>query len=239
MFRMSFRNLFARKLRLVTTALAIVLGVAFTTGTMILTDTMIESLDSAIAETNEGVDVVVRGLEVGEDEVFTLRAPVALDQLERIRAIDGVTAAEPYWVGYTQIIGSDGKALSMVQSAGLNWIDDPELTAFELASGQPPTDDGDVVLGTDAADEAQVSIGDEVDLSLPLRGETPLPSPDSRHSTASRAQPTRRSPSSRPTSPSSCWVTLASRTRSGSAATLSHPTSSLAASVSHSATPTS
>ena len=164
MFRLSFRNLFARKLRLVTTALAIVLGVAFTTGTMILTDTMIESLDSAIAETNEGVDVVVRGLEVGEDEVFTLRAPVALDQLERIRAIDGVTAAEPYWVGYTQVIGSDGKALSMVQSAGLNWIDDPDLTAFELASGQPPQNDGEIVLGTSAADEAQVGVGDDVDL---------------------------------------------------------------------------
>lgn len=164
MFRLSFRNLFARKLRLVTTALAIVLGVAFTTGTMILTDTMIESLDSAIAETNEGVDVVVRGIEVGEDEVFTLRAPVALDQLDRIRSTDGVTAAEPYWVGYTQVIGSDGKALSMVQSAGLNWIDDPELTAFELASGQPPLADSDVVLGTDAADEAGVGVGDDVDL---------------------------------------------------------------------------
>ncbi len=172
MFRLSFRNLFARKLRLVTTALAIVLGVAFTTGTMILTDTMIVSLDSAIAETNEGVDVVVRGLEVGEDEIFTLRAPVALDQLDRIRAIEGVSAAEPYWVGYTQVIGSDGKALSMLQSAGLNWIDDAELSAFELASGRPPLHDSEVVLGTDAADEAQVGVGDDIDLITPAGRDT-------------------------------------------------------------------
>lgn len=164
MFRLSFRNLFAKKLRLVTTALAIVLGVAFTTGTMILTDTMIESLDSAIDETNEGVDVVVRGLPVGEDEVFTVRGPVRLDQLDSIRAIDGVTAAEPYWVGYTQVIGSDGKALSMIQSAGLHWIDDPELSAFELADGSPPRIDSEVVLGTDAADEAGLTTGDQVDL---------------------------------------------------------------------------
>ncbi|MFK8025081.1 MAG: ABC transporter permease [Ilumatobacter sp.] len=164
MFRMSFRNLFAKKLRLVTTALAIILGVAFTTGTMILTDTMIESLDSAIDETNEGVDVVVRGLPVGEDEVFTVRGPVALDQLDRIRSIDGVTAAEPYWVGYTQVIGNDGKALSMIQSAGLNWIDDRSLSAFELAQGRPPDIDSEVVLGTEAAIEAGLTVGDEVDL---------------------------------------------------------------------------
>lgn len=164
MFRMSARNLLAKKLRLFTTALAIVLGVAFTTGTMILTDTMIESLDGAIADVNDGVDVVVRGLPVGEDEVFTLRGPVDLDHVDRIRAIDGVGAAEPYWVGYTQVIGVDGKALNMTQSVGLNWIDDAELSAFELADGRPPGNDGEIVLGAEAAGEAGVEVGDSVDL---------------------------------------------------------------------------
>ncbi|MDW3214728.1 MAG: FtsX-like permease family protein [Ilumatobacteraceae bacterium] len=161
---MSIRNLFAKKLRLVATALAIVLGVAFTTGTMVLTDTMLESLDGAIAEVNEGVDVFVRGLPVGEDEVSTLRGPVDLDHVERIRSIDGVSAAEPYWVGYTQVVGTDGKALSMIQSVGLNWIDDAELSAFELTDGRPPGADDEIVLGTEAADEAGVDVGDPVDV---------------------------------------------------------------------------
>src|SRR6056297_1435307 len=164
MFRMSARNLLAKKLRLFTTALAIVLGVAFTTGTMILTDTMIESLDGAIADVNDGVDVVVRGLPVGEDEVFTLRGPVALHHVDRIRSIDGVSAAEPAWAGYTQVVGADGKALNMTQSAGLNWIDDPELSAFELAEGRAPARDDEVALGVEAADEAGVTVGDPVDV---------------------------------------------------------------------------
>jgi len=164
MFRMSIRNLVAKKLRLFTTALAIVLGVAFTTGTMILTDTMIDSLDDAIADVNDGVDVVVRGVPVGEDEVFTLRGPVDLDHVERVRSIEGVGAAEPYWVGYTQVVGADGKALNMTQSVGLNWIDDAELSAFELADGRPPRTGDEVVLGTEAADEAGVGVGDSVDL---------------------------------------------------------------------------
>src|SRR6056297_2251121 len=164
MFRMSARNLLAKKLRLFTTALAIVLGVAFTTGTMILTDTMIESLDGAIADVNDGVDVVVRGFPVGEDEVFTLRGPVDLDHVERVRSLDGVDAAEPYWVGYTQVVGVDGKALDLTQSVGLNWIDDAELSAFELADGRPPGNDGEIVLGTEAAVEAGVGVGDSVGL---------------------------------------------------------------------------
>ena len=164
MFRMSIRNLVAKKLRLFTTALAIVLGVAFTTGTMILTDTMVESLDEAVADFNDGVDVVVRGVPVGEDEVFTLRAPVALDHVDRVAAIDGVTTATPYWAGYTQVVGEDGKALDLLQSLGLNWIDDPELSAFTLAEGRPPTDDAEIALGEVAAAAAGVGVGDPVDV---------------------------------------------------------------------------
>src|SRR6056297_864818 len=164
MFRMSARNLLAKKLRLFTTALAIVLGVAFTTGTMILTDTMIESLDGAIADVNDGVDVVVRGLPVGEDELFTLRGPVALHHVDRIRSIDGVSAAEPAWAGYTQVVGADGKALNMTQSLGLNWIDDGDLSPFELAAGRSPANGTEIVLGTEAADEAGLEIGDPVDV---------------------------------------------------------------------------
>ena len=164
MFRMSIRNLVAKKLRLFTTALAIVLGVAFTTGTMILTDTMVESLDEAVADFNDGVDVVVRGVPVGEDEVFTLRAPVSLDHVERVAAIDGVTAVTPYWAGYTQVVGSEGKALDLLQSVGLNWIDDPELSAFTLATGSTPSADAEIALGEVAAAEAGVGVGDPVDL---------------------------------------------------------------------------
>lgn len=172
MFRLSIRSLFAKKLRLVTTALAIVLGVAFTTGTMILTDTMTSSLASAIDETSAGIDTVVRGLPVGEDEVFTLRAPVSLDHLDRVRSIDEVAHATPYWVGYTQVIDRDGKALDLIQSVGLNWVGDDELSAFELDDGRPPGGSGEVVLGHAAADAADVAIGDDVDLITQIGRET-------------------------------------------------------------------
>ena len=58
--RLTLKGLWAHKLRFVLTGLAVILGVAFMAGTMILTDTMGKTFDGLFATTNEGIDVVVR-----------------------------------------------------------------------------------------------------------------------------------------------------------------------------------
>jgi putative ABC transport system permease protein len=174
MFRLSIRNLAAKKLRLLTTALAIVLGVAFTTGTMILSDTMRASLTSAIDTMASGVDTVVRGPEIADGTAASgtaYRAPVPADELEVVRSLPAVDAAAPYYNGYAQVIGTDGKAIETTGSAGLNWIGDPKLSMFELASGSAPAS-GEVVLGDRAARAAKVEVGDRVDLITTLGRET-------------------------------------------------------------------
>jgi putative ABC transport system permease protein len=164
MFRMSFANLVARKLRLLTTALAIILGVAFTAGTMILADTMSASFGTAIEQLSDGVDTVVRGEQIGDTDTATPRRPVPLTEIDELRSVDGVAAVAPYWEGYAQVVGDDGKALDIPQSVGLNWIDDPGLSMFELIEGRSPTGAGEVVLGDTTADEAGVGVGDRVDV---------------------------------------------------------------------------
>ncbi|MEQ8718654.1 MAG: FtsX-like permease family protein [Acidimicrobiales bacterium] len=164
MFRLSLRSLLAKKLRLLTTAIAIVLGVAFTAGTMILADTMSASFSSTIDDLGEGVDAVVRGDRLDPDDSFSPRATVPFDTLETVRSIDGVRTAAPYWEGYAQVIGADGKALDLRQSVGLNWIADPDLTMFHLVDGTAPRSGGEVVLDSDTADHAELDVGDTVDL---------------------------------------------------------------------------
>jgi putative ABC transport system permease protein len=164
MFRLTLRSLLAKKLRLLTTAIAIILGVAFTAGTMILADTMTASFSSTIEDIGDGVDTVARGARLDADDPTAPRAPVDATALETVRAIDGVAAAAPYYDGYVQVIGVDGKAVDLRQSVGLNWIDDPDLTMFRLVDGAAPTTSGEVVLGDDTATEAGVAIGDQVDL---------------------------------------------------------------------------
>ncbi|MSO78969.1 MAG: hypothetical protein EXQ79_05125 [Acidimicrobiia bacterium] len=61
MLRVTIKNLFARKFRLVLTSIAVVLGVAFMAGTFVLTDTLGNVFDGLFADVNRGVDVAVRG----------------------------------------------------------------------------------------------------------------------------------------------------------------------------------
>ena len=62
MWRATIKSLFARKVRLLLTALAIVLGVGFMAGTYVLTDTMGKAFDDLFSTANQNTDVVVRAV---------------------------------------------------------------------------------------------------------------------------------------------------------------------------------
>ena len=169
MLRLSIRSLLAKKLRFITTAVAIVLGVAFTAGTMILADTMSASYGTAIEGVADGVDVVARGHRLDPDDPLTARAEIPLDTLDTIAGLPGVAAAAPYSEGYTEVIGADGSTIDVMQSVGLNWIDDDVLALYEIVDGRAPSATGEVALGDNTAELADVAIGDPVDL-LTVRG---------------------------------------------------------------------
>lgn len=61
MWKLIRAGLWSRKLRLFTTALAVALGVAFTTGTLVLTDTIGKVFDELFDQITEGTDSLVRG----------------------------------------------------------------------------------------------------------------------------------------------------------------------------------
>ena len=60
MFRTTLKDLSARKLRLLTTSIAVLLGVAFMAGTLVLTDTIGKTFDDLFADVNSGTDAYVR-----------------------------------------------------------------------------------------------------------------------------------------------------------------------------------
>ena len=61
MWKATIRGLFARKVRLALTALAILLGVSFVSATYVLTDSVKRSFESVFAQTLTGVDLQVQG----------------------------------------------------------------------------------------------------------------------------------------------------------------------------------
>src|SRR5437899_1327230 len=60
MLRATLKGLLGHKLRLIITALAVTLGVAFVSGTFVLTDTINHTFDKLFGEVMAGTDVVVR-----------------------------------------------------------------------------------------------------------------------------------------------------------------------------------
>ena len=61
MLRVSLRSFWDHKRRLISTIIAIVLGVAFMCGTFVLTDTLDQVFDDLFAEGNAKVDAQVQG----------------------------------------------------------------------------------------------------------------------------------------------------------------------------------
>ena len=62
MWKVTIKGLLAHKLRLVLTALAIVLGVTFIAGTFILTDTLHNTFDTLFGNIYQNIDFQVRGV---------------------------------------------------------------------------------------------------------------------------------------------------------------------------------
>jgi len=153
--------------RLAGTALAVVLGVAFLTGTLVLGDTLRANFDDLLTEVNAGTDVVVRnGTELDAD---VMRAPIPADLVDRVAAVDGVAGAVGTVDGFGQLLGSDGEAIGgngPPQLAG-SWITDPDLNPYRLAEGRAPEGNDEVVVNKGAAEAGDLAVGDTTTLLTP------------------------------------------------------------------------
>jgi putative ABC transport system permease protein len=61
MLRVTLRSFWEHKRRLISTIVAIVLGVAFMAGTFVLSDTLDKVFDDLFAESSEEIDTLVQG----------------------------------------------------------------------------------------------------------------------------------------------------------------------------------
>src|SRR3954454_1801566 len=111
MFRTTLKNLRARKLRLLTTSLAVLLGVAFMAGTLVLTDTIGQSFDKLFADANAGTSVVVRQHSDFSTEGGAQRGRIDASLVARIKKVPGVADAAPYIEGYAQLVDKHGKPM--------------------------------------------------------------------------------------------------------------------------------
>ncbi|WP_406527567.1 ABC transporter permease [Streptomyces sp. I8-5] len=169
--RLSISSLRAHKRRFAGTFVAVLLGVAFLTGTLVMGDTLRASFDTMFTNANAGTDAVVRGADVitVAGETRGTRQPVSTALVKRIERTPGVAAAAPDIQGAGQLIAADGKPIGGQGPPTLagNWIDDPELNPYRLAAGRAPAAPGEVVINRGAADRGGLRIGDTTVLRTP------------------------------------------------------------------------
>jgi putative ABC transport system permease protein len=162
----TLRGLAAHRVRLAATALAILLGVAFMSGTLVLTATIARTFDGLWADVNQGVDTFVRSSDVVKIDIGEQRGTVDDDLVPTVAAVPGVRAVSADVSGYAQFVDKAGKALgNPVRGAptlGFAWIDDPPLNPLRLASGAPPVGPDQVVMDKATADSAGFVVGDRV-----------------------------------------------------------------------------
>jgi putative ABC transport system permease protein len=164
MLRLTFRSLGARKFRLFATSLAVMLGVAFMAGTLVLTDTIQKTFDDLFSTVYDGTDAVVRAEGAFDSEGVEQRGRVDASLLDTVSDVDGVDVAEPDISGYAQLVDKDGDTVGDPETGpptlGGNWIDSEELNVFDIADGSPPSADDEVVIDMKSAGDTGYRVGD-------------------------------------------------------------------------------
>ena len=157
MTRVTLRNVSAHKLRLVLSVLAVVLGTAFVTGSLVFTATLKGTFDRLLEEGTEGLSVMIEP----EDP---RGAGVPFDLVDRVRETPGVDAAEPGVSGTVVLFNADGSPYQTggAPSEGVEWVDDDEAVGGvgELTAGHAPEAPDQVLLPEGVLDQAGLSLGD-------------------------------------------------------------------------------
>jgi len=162
--RTAFKSVFAHKVRLLLTGVAIVLGVSLVAGTFIFTDTINAQFDSLLGEIYEGTDVSVRSAG-GDFSAATEPFPASV--YDDIIAVDGVMAADGGVSSVSaQVLDSDGNPIGGQgpPTLGFSWGDTEALNPIKIqdGNGRPPAGPGEIAIDLNSARNANLELGDMV-----------------------------------------------------------------------------
>jgi putative ABC transport system permease protein len=160
MLRATIRSLLARKLRLILSGLAVVLGVTFVAGSLVLTDTIGNAFDNLFAGDNAKNAVVVRG---DKTAVSDTRVPVPASVLPLVRRVDGVAAANGVVQGYAQLVDKKNKTYpyhGQAPTFGFNFEASQDLDNLRFVNGHGPRGPDEIAIDKATADGIGYHVGD-------------------------------------------------------------------------------
>lgn len=158
MLRTILAGLRARTARLVLSSLAIALGVALVTGTLVLGDAIKASVQDQFARDARNVDVAVDPTAGGSADESPSLTPAMLDT---VRRVPGVAAADGRNSVPIPLVHANGRAKPAV---GVPVPSDPRLRAYDLVSGRDPQRPDEVTVDQRTASADHIPLGGQVTL---------------------------------------------------------------------------
>ncbi|WP_030558420.1 ABC transporter permease, partial [Streptomyces exfoliatus] len=157
-FRTALRNVLAHKARLLMTVLAVMLGVAFVSGTLVFTDTLGNAFRNQSKKSYDQVAVAVTTwAERGDEETSAINEAT----LRKIRELDGVADATGRVSGFAGVADPDGKLIGNGWSnTGANFAPgkDGEDASYVFTDGSGPAKNGTIALDKDTANKGEYKV---------------------------------------------------------------------------------
>jgi putative ABC transport system permease protein len=165
MRKVALRGLFARKLRLALTVLAVVLGTTLIAGTYVFTDSINNAFDTIFTVSNRGTDAAITPHKTIDTSNNGGTAPtVPGPVLEKVRQQPGVANAEGSIFDAGTILGNDGKRIG--SGGAPNFLasvaDVPRFQGFTLKTGRRPQNADEAAIDAATADKEGWKVGDKV-----------------------------------------------------------------------------
>jgi putative ABC transport system permease protein len=166
MWKVTLKGILSKKVRFLLTGIAVMLGVAFISGTFVLTATISNTFDGLFSDIYQHTDAVVRAKETFSGDFGGGRGTISATLLPEVRTAKGVDKADGQVQGLAIIVDKKGDALgSNGQGAptfGFAYTPDRELSTIHVVEGRGPRTPNEVVIDKKSADDAGYRPGDTV-----------------------------------------------------------------------------
>jgi len=173
MVKIALRSLGAHKLRLLLTAAAVFLGVAFVTGMLMLTNALDRTFTDIFESSAQDV-LVTRTAAVAEDITQSTGDDqvqlIAQKTVDAIRGVEGVRAADGgIFQNGAYLLDAEGEVVggNGPPSAGVNWQPDEALAIANITQGRAPEADDEIVVDEITFPKLEIPLDETVTMVVP------------------------------------------------------------------------
>ncbi len=166
MWKVTLKGIWSKKVRFLLTGVAVMLGVAFISGTFVLTATISNTFDGLFSDIYQHTDAVVRAQETFSGNFGSGRGTVPATLIPQVRSAKGVAQADGAVQGLAIIVDKKGDALGSngrgAPTFGFAYIADRDLSTIHVVSGRGPRAPNEIVIDKKSADDAGYKPGDTI-----------------------------------------------------------------------------